>query len=405
MARILVVSDNCNLPTGMGRVGREIALGLQKRGHEVSYLAWFSPPWLDNKVPIRLYKTNNNYYGSDVIDSVVTQERPDIVLTIGDIWMVDHIADPNRCHTRSMFQWIGYIPIDGVALDGGVPPSWKFALDDMDLIVPYTQYGRKAIAQSLPHRASQLSPIPHGVDTSVYYPVSDQERLEIRRNLGIRDETVVFLSGCRKQFRKNVPELCKIWKIFRKDGQHPKSVFWPHMAFKDQMGWDLYDIFEIYGMDSDLMYFKKVANCPNNVDLLPESELARLYNAADVHVLMSGEGWGLPNVEAMACGKPCILLDHSANSELVGNNERGLLVNVSGTMTGGHSTERPYPDLEHAAKQMSVLYNDAKLRKELGERAAEFAKTLTWDFAVSQWNHTIERLSNPLAFELTLETV
>lgn len=406
VAKILIMTDNANIPTGMGRVGREIALGLQRLGHEIIYLGWFSPTWLESTMPFRVYRTSNNYYGSDIFDRVVHDERPDVVLTVGDIWMVQYIADPNVCRSRPWFQWIGYVPIDGVALNGGVPNSWISVLDDMDVVVPYTEYGKEAIGKSLPHRLRSLKPIPHGVDTKVYHPLSDAERMDIRHGLGIRDDRIVFLTVARNQFRKNIPEFCKGWKLFRKDGAHEKAVFWPHMGFQDPMGWDLSEVFSIYDIGNDLMYFERVALGSNNVDLLPEAELMKLYNAADIFILMSGEGWGLPTLEAMACGKPCILMDHSANTELIGRGiERGLLVDVAGTMTGAHSTERPFPDLNHLVKQMSVLYEDAELRRVLGARAAEFAKSLTWDSAVLQWNHVVETVVNPLTFERELEVI
>ena len=56
-------------------------------------------------MPFKVYHTSNQYYGQDVFDKVVWQEKPVLVLTIGDSWMCDYIANPNICRTRRSFLW------------------------------------------------------------------------------------------------------------------------------------------------------------------------------------------------------------------------------------------------------------------------------------------------------------
>jgi glycosyltransferase involved in cell wall biosynthesis len=391
--KVLLMSDDPGLMTGMGRVHREIGRGLKRKGFEVVSIGWFSAYWLTPWSEWKVYKTNNNYYASDIFDQVICQENPDVVLTIGDSWMVSFISDPLKCKARFLFQWVAYVPVDGEAYGGGLPPSWISMLRDIDVIVAYTEYGKRAISKSVPDIAWRVEMIPHGVDMNVYKMFRKDDVLKARRRLGIPDDFIVFLMVCRNQFRKNIPEFCKGWKLFKKDGKAEKALFWPHMVFRDPMGWDLWDIFNKYDMKKDLVYLKEMAESNSNLDLIEESQLSVVYNMADVVVMMAGEGFGLPTLEAMASGKPILALKHSANIELVEG--RGELVEVQNYVTGGHSTERPIPSLEDLSNKLLRLYNNPKLREEYGMKSLEFARTLTWDVAIEKWYALLNRVNNP----------
>lgn len=400
--KVLLMSDTPSISTGMGRVHREIGRELKKRGYDVVSIGWFSAYWLKDWTEWKSYRTNNMYYGSDVFDEVVYKESPDIVLTIGDIWMVDYIVDRSRCKSRVLFQWVMYTPIDGEAFGGGVPTSWLPTFRDADAVVAYIEYGKNAILKSLPNLKDRINVVPHGVDLEIYKNVGQEKRLALRKSIGIEDDMVLFLMVVRNQFRKNIPEFCKGWKEFTKN-KDKKALFWPHMTFKDSMGWDLREIFEIYGMQKDLVYFKEVADAPTNVDLIPEKRLAEVYNVADVVIMMGGEGFGLPTLEAMACGKTVLAIKHSANIELVEG--RGELVEVENYITGSHSTERPVPSIKDLAEKLEVLYSNPKLREEYGKRSEEFAKGLTWGKVGDDWDMLLKRIGSPFSVEVIPERI
>ena len=419
--KILIMTDNPNLRTGMGRVGREISMGLHKRGHKMSYLGWFSSPDLENKMPFPIHRTLNNYYGSDVFDQVIMKERPDVVLTIGDIWMVKHIGNPNQCRTRRLFRWVGYVPIDGAAEGNVIPPTWKETFLNMDVKVAYTEYGKRIITNSLPELKEEIKLIPHGVDIKTFNPLPQKEVNNLRRTIGLDvlkpngevKRKVCFLIVARNQFRKNIPEIVKVWKKFKLNGKHQDAVIFPHMNFQDQMGWNLDEIFDINDIRQSLMFFDKIAHAGSNISLMPEQDLNKLYNVCDVFLLLSGEGFGLPIVEAMACAKPVIVLDHSACSELA--HGRGETVRVAYTITGKYSTERPYPDEKELLEAMDRLYRNEVLRAEYGLNSYKFVaegdpnlyhgKALTWENACDQWEEVIQSIAHPLAKPIKLREV
>lgn len=396
----------------MGRVGREIAMGLHKRGHQVEYLGWFSQIGMQNTMPFKIHSTRNQYYGSDVFDSVIMDVQPDIVLTIGDAWMISYIANPKICKTRNMFKWVGYIPIDGAAHGEVLPPTWTQTFRDMDVKVAYTEYGKRIILNTMPDLKDEIKLIPHGVDINVYRPLDQGTIDDLRRQVGLKDK-VCFLIVARNQFRKNIPEIAKVWKQFTANGKHEKALFWPHMNFQDGMGWNLDEIFDILEIRKSLVFFDKIAHGQTNTSLMPEEDLNKLYNVCDVFILISGEGFGLPIAEAMACGKPVIVLDHSACTELARG--RGETVKVGHYVTGKYATERPYPDGTDLLRAMDRLYRDNVLRAKLGEAGRRFmaegdpnqyhGKAMTWDSALEQWDNLLNDIEHPLRKPIKLREV
>ena len=374
-----------------------------------------------NRMPWKVYATRNQYYGSDVLDDVVKQSRPDILISIGDCWMISHVADPSRCRTRRTFKWMNYCPIDGATYGEKLPPTWIPTFRDMDVKVAYTEYAKKIILNTMPELSKEILVIPHGVDLKTFHPLPKEETDKRRKHLGVDKmgpngevkRSIMYLVVARNQPRKNIPEIAKAWAEFTKNGTHPKGLLWPHMMFNDSMGNNLDEVFDVVEIRKQLGYFEKVAHADSSLKLMEEADLNRLYNMCDVFLLMSGEGFGLPTVEAMACGKPVILLDHSANTEL--GRGRGELVKVGAYYTGKHCTERPQPDPECLVKAMDRMYCKTDKRVEYGRKALKFitegdpdqyhGKALTWDNACDQWHKAIQEVMHPLAKPIELREV
>ena len=97
---------------------------------------------------------------------------------------------------------------------------------------------------------------------------------------------------------------------------------------------------------------------------VPDEDLVHCYNLAAVLVLPSlSEGFGLPALEAMACGIPVVASNAGALPEVVG--DAGLLVNPS--------------DVAGLADAMARLVGDETLRRQLGARGRERAQGFTWE--------------------------
>lgn len=409
--KILIMTDSMFISTGQGRVGKELALGLGKRGHQVGYIGWFHRPDIIPNAPynIHFWWTNDNQYGGNILDRVVEQFQPDVLLTIGDFWNLWYISDPGICRTRRRFQWCSYIPVDGEPVGGGLPPSIIKVIEDVDIPIAYTNYALDACLKSIEDQETRnrLKVIYHGVDTNLFKPGDPKQRIMLRERYGINDK-FVFLTVSRNQSRKNIPELFNAWKKFSNIPEvKDKVVFWPHMNFKDTMGWNIDEMLDILKMrNHSIMYYDQMAHAPSDTHMIPNEELAILYQIADAFILLSGEGFGLPTFEAMATKLPCILLDHSASAE-IGAEGRANLVKVAGslTWTGRHLTQRPLPDQDDTVNAMMRIFKDKKYRDEIAEKGFEFATKYTWESVSDQWHSLFMSQEVPFIKPLTMEVV
>ena len=97
---------------------------------------------------------------------------------------------------------------------------------------------------------------------------------------------------------------------------------------------------------------------------VPEADLPALYAGAAVFVFPSlYEGFGLPVLEAMACGTPVITSNTSSLPEVVG--EAGILIDPR--------------DVRALAEAVERVLADERLRAELRAKGVERARQFTWE--------------------------
>ena len=114
------------------------------------------------------------------------------------------------------------------------------------------------------------------------------------------------------------------------------------------------------------------------------AELARLYQAADVHLLSSyGEGFGLPTLQAAAAGAVPLAVDASASSELVRGH--GVPVPVESTMSDEFGLVRTLLSREAAAEAIATLHDDPAGLASASRRSREFALGYGWDDIAGEW--------------------
>jgi glycosyltransferase involved in cell wall biosynthesis len=118
---------------------------------------------------------------------------------------------------------------------------------------------------------------------------------------------------------------------------------------------------------------------PDRVDLLGfVDDLVAEYQRAQVLVMSSRyEGFGLPALEAMACGTPVVAFDNSSLTEVVG--AAGILV--------------PDGDVPEMVRAVRSLLDDPGRWREFSQRGLEWAKRFSWERSVSTHAELFVRVS------------
>jgi glycosyltransferase involved in cell wall biosynthesis len=185
----------------------------------------------------------------------------------------------------------------------------------------------------------------HGVDP-VFRPLPADEIAAFRRRRGLPERFVLFVGTLEP--RKNLVRLVEAFARIRDSRVG--------LVLAGGKGWlydDLFARVEALGLDEEIVFPGYVMN----------DELPLWYNAATVFGYPSVyEGFGLPVLEAQACGTPVLTSNISSLPEAAGDG--ALMVD-------------PY-DVEALAAELDRLLKDERLRYELRERGLAHARQFSW---------------------------
>lgn len=224
----------------------------------------------------------------------------------------------------------------------------KLALALSDAVIVYNTQVRKMM-ECLVGQQKPIVDIPNGVDTDLFHPATPEEKCRLRRELNWNERPKVLFVG-RFVAKKGIYVLLAAANecydlVLCGRGELPKAL-----------------------PKTTIIY-----------PPMPQAELVRLYQAADVFTLPSfSEGFPLTVQEAMACGLPVVITYDPA-----------YLQHVSPDVV--RFTEASPSALREA---ITELVKDAQKREELGRRAAKWARThFSWDRCVEQHLALYEQLT------------
>ncbi len=112
---------------------------------------------------------------------------------------------------------------------------------------------------------------------------------------------------------------------------------------------------------------------------LTEKEKIKFLNSLDIFIYPSlWEGFGLPILEALSCGKPAIVFNRFAMPELVQNGYNGFVVN----------------DEKEMVQKVNLLTKNKELRLKMGKRARQFAEKQDWKQVSERFEKMLNKLLN-----------
>ena len=395
--RILAYCDSPTCATGFGTVSRNIFEGLYRTGkYEIDILGinyWGDP----HNFPYRIWPTGTNQdkdpYGRRKVCGMIPRMPYDMMFFLQDTFILDFMPElleflkKNGRNAPS----ICYFPIDGMPKE-----QWINNVKVADYVVAYSEFGKaQALAQRDDLKPEDIEVIPHGVNTSNFYPLPEEEVQAFRKKyFGSVSDKFIFTNLNRNQQRKDIPRTIAAFAEFRK--QVPDSILYLHMAKVDQ-GWNLPEVCKAYGFDitTDVIFPENFG--PNQG--YPLSIVNMLYNCSDCVISTTlGEGWGLSWSEAMATKTPVIMPANTALVECI-NEERGFLVksgaDASHFTVIPHDNEvvRPLVDVNDMVDKMLQVYHDRDEAKRRADNAYEFVTTeLDWQGPIAdRWIELFDR--------------
>jgi glycosyltransferase involved in cell wall biosynthesis len=246
-------------------------------------------------------------------------------------------------------------------------PTWKLnmrGLKKTDRIITVSEYSKNEIVRYVGYPEDQITVIPNAVDHNNYYVKRDRE---ILKKLGIQDTEKVILYVGSEQPRKNVPFLLEAISVLKKKLPGIKLL---------KIG-----VPQVSGVREKLLKLTEVLDIQKEVifvGYVSENDLTKYYNAVDLFVFPTlYEGFGLPPLEAMACGTPVITSNVTSLPEVVGDSA---------------ITIDPY-DVNAFAEAMFELLTDEKLREDMINKGLKRAQLFNWEKSAKETFKVYEELN------------
>ena len=216
-------------------------------------------------------------------------------------------------------------------------------------IITVSESARKDILRYLKVPKEKVR-VVMGAASPAFHPITDPKTLDaVRARHGLYEPYLLYVGTIEP--RKNLPRLVQAFANLKRRGLPHKLVI------VGQSGWQtdpLYAEIERLGIKQDVLF----------TGYVPFDDLPAIYTMADAMAFPSlYEGFGLPVIEAMACGTPVITSRSSSLIEVAG--DAGLLVNPL-----------MVAELEDA---LDRVLNDPNLRADMRCRGLERSSHLTWD--------------------------
>lgn len=346
--------------TGVQRAAYELTRRLVAKGSTNCHL--ISPRFEGNEIPLDIFQQGRIRHGhlweqlelpgvmrnidkravlySPMTSGPIAVKRQ--VMTVHDLFVVEHPEWFSRTFRR-WYAWLLPILLRRVAY-----------------IVANSEYTRRSVLNryGLPEEKVVTC---HFAQDGRFAPPSDEEAEKFRAEQGLPERYVLFLGSIEP--RKNLVTLLSAWKRVQARKEGVKLVV--------AGGAGRSDIFSASNLDRAVLADPMV----QRLGYFSDEHLPLLYGSAEAFALPSlAEGFGLPVLEAMACGTPVICSNNTAMPEI----------------SGGAARLAPSLEAEAWTEAIDRLLSSADLRARMSEAGLYRASEFSWDRTADEVQSVLE---------------
>lgn len=243
--------------------------------------------------------------------------------------------------------------------------STEYAVSHATHLIAVSDSTKKDLINTLHCDAEKISVIYESYDNSIFKRVEDQEKLQaVKNKYNLSGDFVLFVGTI--QPRKNLERAIKAFAKAKTQNNLPHKFI-----LVGKSGWlneELYKLPEKLGLKNDIVFLGYV----------PNDDLPSLYSLATAFLFPSlFEGFGIPLLEAMACGCPVVTSDTSSMPEVVGDSALQI---------------DPQKE-EKITDALTDLLTDEEKRKFYIQKGLVRVKQFSWSKTASETQQLIEKVA------------
>jgi glycosyltransferase involved in cell wall biosynthesis len=401
-------------------------------------LGYLSGNWMGtSKFPGVYFYCGNNFcqnefpaVASDFMAGSGDLQKRFLLWTLMDPWQTSWLTDPEGSPysnpslarqvlgMRENFKWIMHFTMDGYGPDGGAPYWVDEFVESADYPVAMSAWARDILQKTV---TKEIRHISHAIDVDVFKPGSKDEARKVMESHFIQSMAMNLVIQEYQRTKNQKEAAANVQKIVATKRLNLQGKFLVSCVMANRARKYWHYVLESFAELSQKLNGRAVlvGVCGDSegrqegalplttmigklglrlaghdsdpqvwlIESVGDSDgtLATILRASDVSLLISGgEGFGLPQLEAHACGVPCVVGDYSASSELILNKREGIAPQ-NYWWEGSNRVMRPVYKPSDIAGRLKWIYDNPEWAVETGQAGVEQAQERSWAKILPKW--------------------
>lgn len=399
--RILYSSNAIWSNSGYGIQGRSLLPRLAELEtvggrSNLAQFAWYGLQGGNHNVEgFTIFPSGMDPYGNDIIQSHTRAFNANVVISLIDAWVMQ---DTGKKVAPAL--WLPWLPIDHYP----VPDKVLDSIKDAYLPLTYSKWGKQLLESS----GVKNYYIPHGIETSIYRILDQSQVEDFKRQYLKHNGHLTIMVAANKGYpdRKAFQVQIRAWANFARN--KPDAKLYIHTEPTPMYGGlNLPKMCQQLGIADRVMFPERYEYFTG----FPPEYLALMYNSANILMAASmSEGFGIPIIEAQACGTPVITTNFSAMPELI---RYGTITEPLDVFYTPLEAWQAWPDNKAITQALEENYqswldNGKRKNEDLSNSASQqIHNEYNWDILVTDyWKPLFENLQSKIfnQTKMVLET-